>query len=205
MEKVIKRQSGDIRRTQIKSAVKGILFYEGMQKLTTKNIAKKVGISEGTVFKHFASKKAIMNDILADVQEDLTQPLHDIAFEKSSAAIRLEKYICFHLAYLNKNKGITILLFTEASYLNDTNLKKTLSETYYLLEQGFMKIVRDGINEGIWDSAVSINYFSSLYMGISLSMNIEMVLHDKKVQELRYCKEMLKLLKRVLRKGDVPE
>jgi len=199
MEK-INRQSGDIRRNQIKSAVKEILFYEGMQKLTTKNIANKVGISEGTVFKHFTSKKAIIDSILKEVQEDLTKPLRKIAFEKSSAAVRLEKYLCFHLGYLDKNKGITILLFTEASYQNDTDLKKILAETYHSLEQNFGKIIRDGIDEGIWDEAVSITDLSSLYMGIPLGMNIELVLHEGKIKELNYCKEMLELLKRILRK-----
>jgi len=197
----INRQSGDIRRSQIKLAVKDILFYEGMQKLTTKNIANKVGISEGTVFKHFASKKEIINDILKDVQEELTKPLRKIAFEKSSAAVRLEKHICFHLEYLDKNKGITILLFTEASYQNDTDLKKILDETYHSLEQNFAKIIRDGIDEGLWDAAVSIKNFSSLYMGIPLAMNIGLSLQQGYIKEENYCMSMLELLKRVLRKA----
>jgi AcrR family transcriptional regulator len=197
----INRQSGDIRRSQIKLAVKEILFYEGLQKLTTKNIAKKVGISEGTVFKHFASKKEIINDILKDVQEDLTKPLRKIAFEKSSAAVRLEKYICFHLEYLDKNKGITILLFTEASYQNDTDLKKILDETYHSLEQNFGKIIRDGVDEGLWDATVSIKNFSSLYMGVPLAMSIELSLQQGYIKEENYCMSMLELLKRVLRKG----
>jgi len=196
----IKRQSGDIRRVQIKEAVKEILFYEGMQKLTTKNIAKKVGISEGTVFKHFTSKKAIINDILKDVREDLVEPLQQIALEKSNATTRLEKHICFHLDYLTRNKGITILLFTEATYQNDTDLKKVLSETYHLLEQSFIKIIQDGIEEGVWDEKVSVNDLASLYMGIPLSMNIELLLHEGKLKELNYCKNMLLLLHRILQK-----
>ncbi len=196
----IKRQSGDIRRIQIKTAVKEILFYEGLQKLTTKNIAKKVGISEGTVFKHFTSKKAIINDILKDVKEELVDPLRQVAFEKRAAEERLEKHICFHLNYLTRNKGITILLFTEASYQNDTDLKKLLSETYHLLEQSFIKIVQDGIAEGVWDKHVSVNDLASLYMGIPLSMNIELLLQGGKLKELSYCKNMLLLLHRILQK-----
>jgi len=180
MEK-IKRQSGDVRRMQIKSAVKKILFYEGMQKLTTKNIALEVGISEGTVFKHYTSKKAILDDILNDVK-------------------RLEKHICFHLDYLTKNKGITILLFTEASYQNDTALKKMLDKIYQSMEQSFGNIIRDGIAEGIWDEKVSIEDLSSLYMGIPLAMNIELLLHQGDIRGLNFCKNMLDLLKRILRK-----
>jgi len=196
----ISRQSGDVRRSQIKSAVKEILFYEGLQKLTTKNIARKVGISEGTVFKHFDSKKAIIDDILKDVREELIVPLREIASGEGDASTRLKRHICFHLDYLTKNKGITILLFTEASYQNDTELKKMLAETYHSLEQSFAKIVRDGISEEIWSEKVSVEDLASLYMGIPLAMNIELQLQEGKFIELNYCKNMLKLLKRVLRK-----
>ncbi len=196
----INRQSGDIRRNQIKSAVKEILFYEGLQKLTTKNIAQKVGISEGTVFKHFTSKKAIIDDMLKDVREELVEPLQKIAHSKEDAAIRLEKHICFHLDYLAKNKGITILLFTEASYKNDADLKIMLDKTYQLMEQSFATIIRDGIAEGIWDESVSIEDLSSLYMGIPFTMNIELVLKAQNIIEINYCKNMLELLKRILRK-----
>jgi AcrR family transcriptional regulator len=198
----INRQSGDIRRNQIKAAVKEIIFFEGMQKLTTKNIAKKVGISEGTVFKHFVSKKAIIDNMIQDVGEELVEPLRKIAFAKSSAAIRLEQYICFHLNYLDKNKGITILLFTEASYQNDEHLKQMLNETYHSLEQNFSKIIRDGVEKGIWDKTVSIDTISSLYMGIPLAMNIELSLHHGHIKGDDYCQNMLKLLKQILRKRE---
>ena len=197
---VTKRRSGDIRRIQIKEAVKEILFFDGLQNLTTKNIAKKVGISEGTVFKHFASKKAIIDDILNDVLVELVKPLEQIARGEGNASSRLEKYICFHLDYLAKNKGITILLFTEASYQNDEALKKRLDETYHSLAGSFASIVRDGMAEGVWDKNISVNDLASLYMGIPLSMNIELLLHEGKIKELNYCKKMLELVRRILRK-----
>ncbi len=199
MEKIT-RQSGDIRRTQIKEAVKEILFYDGLQKLTTKNIARKVGISEGTVFKHYASKKAITDDLLKDVQEGLVKPLEKIASGKEDAATRLEKHICFHLNYLTENKGITILLFTKASYQSDSDLKNMLNKTFHALEQSFARIIRDGIDDGIWDETIPIGDFSSLYMGIPLSMNIELLLHQGNIKSLNYCKNMLNLLMRILRK-----
>ncbi len=200
MEKKTKRQSGDVRRNQIKSAVKEIIFYDGLQNLTTKNIARKVGISEGTVFKHYVSKKAIIDDILKDVQTELVEPLQKIAMENIGASQRLEKHICYHLDYLARNEGITILLFTEASYQNDAGLKKMLDETYHTLEDSFARIVRDGIADGIWDNEVSVDDLSKLYMGIPLAMNIELLLQGSKVNNLDYCNKMQVLLRRILKK-----
>ncbi len=200
MKKKRIRQTGDVRRNQIKQAVKEILFYEGMQKLTTKNIAAKVGISEGTVFKHYVSKRAIIDDILSDVKSELVDPLQQIAVTDSAASRRLEKHICYHLEYLARNEGITILLFTEASYQNDLELKKQLNEIFQQLKTGFVRIIDDGIAEGLWDSSVSVSDLASLYMGIPLAMNIEMLLQEGNLKEQNYCKNMLELLLRVLRK-----
>ena len=84
---------------------------------------------------------------------------------------------------------------------NDNSyLKKILDETYHSLEQNFAKIIRDGIDEGLWDDTVSINNLSSLYMGIPLAMNIELSLQQGYIREENYCMSMLELLKRVLRK-----
>ena len=194
------RQTGDVRRAQIKQAVKEILFYEGMHKLTTKNIAARVGISEGTVFKHYASKRAIIDDILSDVKTELVEPLQQIALRKTGADRRLEKHICYHLEYLAQNEGITILLFTEASYQNDLELKQQLDEIFQQLKQGFIRIVEDGIAAGLWNKQVSVPDLASLYMGIPLAMNIEMLLQEETLKEYNYCKNMLDLLLRVLSK-----
>jgi AcrR family transcriptional regulator len=200
MEKIKKRQTGDVRRSQIKTAVKEIIFYEGLQKLTTKKIARKVGISEGTVFKHYTSKKAIIEDVLDEVNRDLVGPLQKIAYKKAPAAVRFEKYICFHLDYLAQNKGITILLFTEASYQKDELLKVQLDETFHMIENNFSHIIGDGLAEGIWDKNVSVDNLSKLYMGIPLAMNIELLLKEKDMNVLKYCRDMQKLILRILEK-----
>ncbi len=190
--------SGVIRKEQIKKAVLDIVFSEGLKKLSTKNLAKKVGLSEGAIFRHFPNKQAITLSIIEDVKNDLVHKLELISKRKSSPEKRLEKYICTHISYLIKNKGITIVLFTEASYQNDLKLKKQLEEIFSCQKLFFADIVREGINAGIWNPDISIENLSSLYMGIPVSMNIEMILNGEDFDYMQFCKEMLKLILRAL-------
>ena len=49
------RLSTETRQAQIKEAVLDIISTEGLAKLSTKNLAAKVGVSEGAIYRHFKS------------------------------------------------------------------------------------------------------------------------------------------------------
>ena len=192
------RKSTDIRQVEIKSAVLSIIFRDGLKKVSTKNIAKEVGISEGSIFRHFASKNDIILSIMDDVISILIESLRQISLETTPPPERLFKYLCRTITYLIENKGITILLFSEASYENDERLITKLNNIFNNQKQLAGKIVSDGIALGIWDESVSVNDFSTLYMGIPITLNIEMILNRDSFQHENFCKRMFALILKVL-------
>jgi AcrR family transcriptional regulator len=195
------RKSTDIRQVEIKSAVLSIIFRDGLKKVSTKNIAKEVGISEGSIFRHFASKNDIILSIMDDVISELIESLRRISLENTPPPERLFKYLCRTITYLIENKGITILLFSEASYENDEKLITKLNHIFNNQKQLAGKIVSDGIALGIWDETVSVDDFSTLYMGIPITLNIEMILNRESFQHENFCKRMLALILKVLNKN----
>ncbi len=196
-----KHLSGDERREQIKKAVLEIVFSEGLKNLTTKNLAKKIGLSEGAVFRHYPTKQAIILGIIDDVKNELVSNLKQISEQKNKTPQeQLEKFVCNHVKYLKKNKGISIILFTEASYQNNATLKERLDEILHLQKNYFAKIIKNGIDSGVWDSSVSPENIAELYMGIPITMNIELNLNPKKFKYTNFCKNMLMLIQRILEK-----
>ena len=194
------RTSGDIRRIQIKQAAKEIIFQNGLQNLSTRNIAAKVGISEGTIFRHFGTKKDIFFDLLHDIKSELCDPLFMISHNNRSPEERLYEYFCYHINYLLLNKGITILFFTEASYQNSDELKPELSKLYLDLKQNFAKILSDGIEAGIWHHGISVNDLAGLYMGIPVTLTIEFTLNNEGFNEKDFCDTMHRLFMKILEK-----
>ena len=51
-----------------------------------------------------------------------------IVYSKAKAEVKLKSFLCLHVNYLIANKGITMLLFSEAAHLNDPKLKTGLRE-----------------------------------------------------------------------------
>jgi len=192
------RKKTEIRREEIKTAVLDIIATEGFSHLSTRNLAKKVGLSEGAIFRHFKSKRNILLSIMEDVKIELQDSLRQIAIDVVPAEKRLQKFLYTHINYLHQHQGITILLFSEAAHMNDVLLKQQLNEI--LMEQKLLitKIIHDGKNEGVWNKKLDENNVAILYLGIPLSFNVELVLNRNKINVKKFCDTMYYLLSNVL-------
>ena len=196
----MKRQSTEIRQEQIKQAVLDIVYTDGLKSLSTRNLAKRIGMSEGTIFRHFASKQDIILAIIQDVQNDFIDSLRTIANSNQPPNERLNKFLCQTVKYLINNKGINMLLFSEASHNNDVELKNNLLQIFNNQKKLVSKIILDGIALGDWDESIPVENVAMLYMGIPVSLNIELVLSGGEFHIDNFCARMMQLLLKMLDK-----
>ncbi|MBN2638222.1 MAG: TetR/AcrR family transcriptional regulator [Bacteroidales bacterium] len=196
----MKKQSTEIRQEQIKQAVLDIIYKDGLKNLSTRNLSKQIGMSEGAIFRHFTSKQDIILSIIKDVRQDFIGPLEIIANSDEMPEARLKSLLCFTIQYLMENKGITMLMFSEASHNNDADLKQTLLQIFNSQKSLVSKIIQDGITQGIWNNNISVENIAMLYMGIPVSLNIELILNGGNLQAENFCQNMLQLLLKILEK-----
>jgi len=196
----MKRETTNTRQEQIKKAVLEIIAEEGFHNLSTRNLASKIGFTEGAIFRHFSTKKDIIKAIMDDVNNDLIGSLRNIVISPVKAEEKMFKYLCSNVKYLKKNKGITILLFSEAAHLGDIELKGKLNQILSEQKQFIIKMVKDGIAEGVWDKKVSPDDVAMLYMGIPITFNIELVLNKGGLNVDNFCKKMYALILKSLKK-----
>ncbi len=194
------RETTDIRQEQIKKAVLDIIADEGLQNISTRNLAKRIGLSEGAIFRHFPTKRDIIKGIMDDVANDLIGSLRNIVLKPEKAEDKLFKYLCQNVKYLKENRGITMLLFSEAAHLGDKELKEKLNQILYEQKQLIIKMVKDGISEGVWDKSVNAEDIAIIYMGIPITFNIEFVLNKNGLNADNFCKRMYTLIIKTLKK-----
>jgi AcrR family transcriptional regulator len=194
------RKTTEIRQDEIKKAVLDIIFTQGLKHLSTKNLAKQIGLSEGAIFRHFATKQDILLSILQDVQIELVSELREITVAPLPPEARLEKFLCATVHYLTEKKGVTMLLFSEASHNNDSLLKNSLQQIFNSQRNLVSKIMLDGIAMGIWDDQVNVDRVSMIYLGIPVTLNIELVLNGGLFYQNDFCRQMLDLLVKMLKK-----
>ncbi len=196
----MEHQSTEIRQEQIKQAVLDIIYTDGLKNLSTRNLAKKIGMSEGTIFRHFRTKQDIILSIIADVQDNFIGSLRNIANSPVEPEQRLKDFLCETVRYLTDNKGITMLLFSEASRNNDISLKNNLKQIFNNQKILVSKIILDGIALGQWDESIDVENLAMIYMGIPVSLNIELVLGGGGFQADNFCSKMMQLLLKILSK-----
>ena len=193
------RETTDIRQEQIKKAVLDIIADEGLQNISTRNLAKRIGLSEGAIFRHFPTKRDIIKGIMDDVANDLIGSLRNIVLKPEKAEDKLFKYLCQNVKYLKENRGITMLLFSEAAHLGDKELKEKLNHILYEQKQLIIKMVKDGISEGVWDKSVNAEDIAIIYMGIPITFNIEFVLNKNGLNADNFCRRMYTLILKILK------
>jgi len=193
------RLSTETRQAQIKEAVLDIISTEGLAKLSTKNLATKVGVSEGAIYRHFKSKRNILLSVVDDVYNNLVVNQETIAKSEMTPSVKLFTFFCKQIKYLIYNKGVTILLFSEATHANDSDLKNKLLQILKAQKEMLKQIVAEGIAHGIWNKNIDINAFATLYMGIPVILNIELILNKETFTHEDFCKKMFVLLERLLK------
>ena len=157
-------------------------------------------MSEGSIFRHFPSKQDIIIAIIKDVQDEFIDSLRSIANENSKPEKRLNEFLCETVRYLTDNKGITMLLFSEASHNNDAQLKTNLEQIFNTQKKLVSKIILDGIALGEWDERIAVENVAMLYMGIPVSLNINLVLSGGEFHADNFCSNMMQLLLKMLNK-----
>ena len=135
-----------------------------------------------------------------DVEADLIGSLRSIVISPVKSETKLYNYLCRNVKYLRENRGITILLFSEATHLGDKELKDKLNQILSEQKQFIIKMIKDGIAEGVWDKNVNPQDIATLYMGIPITFNIELVLNKSGVNEDNFCKRMFTLILKALKK-----
>lgn len=194
------RENTDVRQEQIKKAVLEIIADEGLHNFSTRNLAQRINLTEGAIFRHFRTKRDIIKGIMDDVATDLIGTLREIVKTPADPEKKLFNFLCRNVQYLKENRGITILLFSEATHLGDEELKNKLYGILTEQKQLIKKIVTEGITEGVWNQSVNPEDVAVIYMGIPISFNIELVLNKKALKTDKFCNRMYQVILKSLRK-----
>ncbi|HUW05565.1 MAG TPA: TetR/AcrR family transcriptional regulator [Williamwhitmania sp.] len=194
------KQSTEVRQTQIKRAVLDIIHSDGLRNVSTRMLSQRIGISEATIFRHFASKQDIILSIISDVQKDFIGSLRTIANSNIEPEKRLEMFISQTVKYLVDNRGITMVLFSGALNNSDAELKSNLQQIFNSQKNLVSKIFLDGIAIGKWDDSIPVENLAMLYMGFPVSLNIGLILGAGEFCAENICSQMMQMLQKILTK-----
>jgi AcrR family transcriptional regulator len=136
---------------QILVAAEDVLRRFGPTKATVVDVARALGVSHGSVYRHFASKAALRDAVTESWLERVSKPLEAVVHERGPALPRLRKW--FEL--LMKWKRTKALAEPElfATYMQlASDAREVVNRHVEVLVQQLSQIVADGIASGEIDA-----------------------------------------------------
>ncbi len=109
------------RQQQIVEIAIKLIADKGIQNLTTKNLAKEIGISEPALYRHFSNKLEILKAVITNFQIKM-QPALEKLNKSVNSLNKIEKFILEHLKIISQNPDFAKVIFSEANFQNEENL-----------------------------------------------------------------------------------
>ena len=137
------KKTAEERHQDILEAALLVFTQKGFNGSTTAEIARAAGVAEGTIFRHFATKKELLIEVL---KPKVLKGIIDLDKEFKEAS-PVEFFQCFlrnRLELINENDGLFRFMFAEAQYHSEVR------EALYkgILEQG-IDIVQPWYDKGV--------------------------------------------------------
>ncbi|OQW90092.1 MAG: TetR family transcriptional regulator [Rhodoferax ferrireducens] len=118
------KQRTQVRQASLVEAALQLAAERSPANITTTDLANAVGITQGAVFRHFASKEAIWLAVMDGVTEQLMGQLQAAAQTAAPNPVRaLEAVFMAHVAFVVAYPGVPRVIFQELQQPQDTALK----------------------------------------------------------------------------------
>ena len=158
------------RREATIEAVVELAGEQNPSEITTAVIAKRMGLTQVALFRHFPNKDAILQAVMEWVAERLLSRIEKAVHAKSSPSAALESMFMAHVDFITEHPGIPRMLFGELQRSEETapkQMAQTLIRHYaehlnHLFEQG--KIC--GEIDGKLDSEAAATLFIGTIQGL---------------------------------------
>ena len=136
------------RQIEILEAAIQLTSEAGIQKLTIRNVARAVGVTEPAFYRHFANKHELLVAILEYLEHKIAHNFIGFIEPTGSPSEQFRLFLENLFTDIEKNKAFALLIFAEETFNADPalrpNLNSLLDKKLFTLTQYFSHIMGEG-------------------------------------------------------------
>lgn len=141
----------ETRRAEIVAGALGVAAEQGVKAATTQAIANRVGIAQSTIFRHFKNRDEIFCAAIEEIGANMLQTLEPCFSGAAPADARLRDLIRTQLNYVNKNRSLPRILFSDSLHIESPQLKQNVQRVMRNYTDRIALLLREGIESGCFD------------------------------------------------------
>jgi AcrR family transcriptional regulator len=147
--------------------------------ITTTDLAKALGLSQGALFKHFASKEAIWLAAMRWVTGQLLGTLHAAAEQAPGPMEALERVFLAHIDFVVANPGVPRVIFHELQQAMDSPVKQQVRSLMQGYRQLLVRLLGEAAQSGAVSAQLDIPAAATLFMGIVQGLVMQSMLNGQ--------------------------
>ncbi|TRO77874.1 TetR/AcrR family transcriptional regulator [Desulfuromonas acetexigens] len=133
--------------------------------ITTAAIARRMGLTQGALFRHFPNKDAILQAVMEWVSERLLARVEEAAAGAPSPAAALEAVFMTHVEFVARHPGVPRMLFGELQRAGESAPKRLARTLVRRYGERLRQIIDAGKEEGSLDKTVETEAAVLLFIG----------------------------------------
>jgi AcrR family transcriptional regulator len=139
-----------IRQKEIIAAALAIISERGLEALTIKNIAARMGFSDAAVYRHFQNKSHILSTMVDSFAISSIQELNRIATGKSSGLDKIKRFFLDRCRTFAADQALATVMFAEDLFKSDPTLAAKIHCVMHDHRQLLLKSIRQGQRQGVF-------------------------------------------------------
>ena len=171
-----KKVKTKIRKVQITDAALEVIAKEGFSGLTIASIAKKVGITNSNVYRHFAGREAVIDAIVTEVEINLKKIISKSCRQNALSSKCLENIFFQHIEFFEKHKGIPRVIFSDEMYSGNEKIIMRLRSIVKQYMDEIKKVLKKGIADKEFDPELDISAAAMAFLGLIQSTALQWIL-----------------------------
>lgn len=165
MTAISKHLPAEERRNLTVETVIELAAEQNPSDITTAAIAHRMGLTQGALFRHFPSKDAIFQAVMAWVSERLLTRVEAAAAGAASPTDALEAVFMAHVEFVARHPGVPRMLFGELQRAGESAPKLLVRTLLRRYGERLRQIIDAGKEEGTLDKTVETEAAVLLFIG----------------------------------------
>lgn len=154
------------RQAELTAAALALAAERSPADVTTADLARAVGITQGAVYRHFPSKEAIWVAVIEQVQVALMDRLQMAADRLATEPLQaLRAIFLAHVEFVIEHPAVPRVIFQELQSAQDTVLKSRVRELMDAYRQLLLQVLKQARNDGLLSDDVELPAAIALFIG----------------------------------------
>lgn len=165
-EVIKKRMKTDERQSEIIRVAVDLAAEKGVDGVTTQDMADAMQVTQGTIFKHFATKDDIWVGAMQWIRDRLMSVLEKAAAQATDPLDAIERMFFAHIGFIAKHPAIPRVLFSDLLHRKNSKLRELVQTIISGYESKITNFLEAAKQQGMVSPELDSKSAAVLYIGM---------------------------------------